>query len=371
MYEKTVAWHRYLATARDPSGSGLITIYHPWESGTDNSPRWDAALARIEVGTLPHYERHDLKHVQDAAQRPTNAEYDRYLWLVELLKAAGYDDATIQRDHPFQIQDVLMSAIFAAANQVLAEVGKTLGRPAAETDELLDWSRRSSQAVSATWDPELDLALDQDVHSGPIRVETCAGLSPVLLPDLDPEFSAPLRQASVWSRVRRRRRPGLSGGAQHRARLRRFQAAELLAWTDLAGLQLADVVGAPASAVSTTKPPRSATRHWACCGIPARGSRNISSRSPPSPSARSTSRGPPPSRSTGCEFELRGGNLPGDDVAVQPHAGWRGFEVQLPLQRRAQVLILAGCEVALAGLGVQPDQSQVGFFVDWFAGHHS
>ena len=82
-----------------------------------------------------------------------------------------------------------MSAIFAAANQVLAEVGKTLGRPATETDELLDWSHRSSQAVSATWDPELDLALDQDVHSGPIRVETCAGLSPVLLPNLDPEFS--------------------------------------------------------------------------------------------------------------------------------------------------------------------------------------
>jgi glucosylglycerate hydrolase len=185
LYQKVVAWHRYLSTARDPSGSGLLTIYHPWESGTDNSPRWDAALARIQVGTLPQYERHDLKHVQDAAQRPTNAEYDRYLWLVELLKAAGYDDATVQRTYPFQIQDALMSAIFAAANQVLAQVGKSLGRPAAESDALLDWSRRSSQAVAAAWDSELDLALDQDVHAGPIRVQTCAGLAPVLVPHLD------------------------------------------------------------------------------------------------------------------------------------------------------------------------------------------
>src|ERR687893_2593938 len=44
IYPKLLRWHRYLATARDPEGSGLVTIYHPWESGTDNSPRWDQAL---------------------------------------------------------------------------------------------------------------------------------------------------------------------------------------------------------------------------------------------------------------------------------------------------------------------------------------
>ena len=54
---KLLAWHRYLATDRDPEGSGLVTIYHPWESGTDNSPRWDAALERIDVGEMPSYER--------------------------------------------------------------------------------------------------------------------------------------------------------------------------------------------------------------------------------------------------------------------------------------------------------------------------
>lgn len=180
LFPRVVAWHRYLATRRDASGSGLLTIYHPWESGTDNSPRWDAALARVQVGALPAYQRHDLKHVQDLSERPTNAEYDRYLWLVELLKAAGYDDATIQRDYPFQVQDVLMSAVFAAANDVLAEVGCTLQKPAVETDELRAWARRSSLAVHDTWDPELELALDRDVTAGPIRVETCAGLAPLL-----------------------------------------------------------------------------------------------------------------------------------------------------------------------------------------------
>jgi len=185
VYEKVFAWHRYLATARDRSSSGFLTIYHPWESGTDNSPRWDAALKRVHVGSLPAYERHDLKHVQDVAERPTMAEYDRYLWLVELLKTAHYDDATIQREHPFQIQDVLMSAIFAASSQALSDVAAALRRPIEEREQLLAWSRRSSLAVQSAWDPELDLALDFDIQAGPVRVQTCAGLAPLLLPGLD------------------------------------------------------------------------------------------------------------------------------------------------------------------------------------------
>src|SRR5918992_1706000 len=53
IYPKLLLWHRYLMSHRDPEGSGLVTIYHPWESGTDNSPRWDAALQNVEVGDLP------------------------------------------------------------------------------------------------------------------------------------------------------------------------------------------------------------------------------------------------------------------------------------------------------------------------------
>ena len=78
-YPRLFAWHRYLATARDPEGSGLVTIYHPWESGTDNSPRWDSALENVVVGELPRYERQDRDHVDDPSERPTDAEYDRYL----------------------------------------------------------------------------------------------------------------------------------------------------------------------------------------------------------------------------------------------------------------------------------------------------
>jgi glucosylglycerate hydrolase len=73
LYPRLLAWHRYLATFRDPERSGLVTIYHPWASGTDNSPRWDGALAAVEVGEMSTYPRYDLQHVADPSERPASA----------------------------------------------------------------------------------------------------------------------------------------------------------------------------------------------------------------------------------------------------------------------------------------------------------
>jgi glucosylglycerate hydrolase len=189
LYPRVLSWHRYLAHFRDPHQTGLLVIYHPWESGTDNSPRWDAALQRIEVGVLPRYQRHDLKHVEDPSERPTHFEYDRYLWLVHLLKRARYSDPVIQQDFPFQIRDVLMSAIFAAANESLAEVARQLGRPGAEINELHGLCERFNRGVARAWDADLQLALDWDaVTSEPVRVQTCAGLAPLLLPNLSDDL---------------------------------------------------------------------------------------------------------------------------------------------------------------------------------------
>src|ERR671932_1565883 len=127
IYPRLLAWHRYLLTYRDPEGSGLVTIYHPWESGTDNSPRWDAALETVEVGEVSPHPRYDLEHVDDPAQRPTDEEYDRYLWLVRLIKRATCDEAAIYDTPPFLVNDVLFSAILVAANEALLEVAEVVG----------------------------------------------------------------------------------------------------------------------------------------------------------------------------------------------------------------------------------------------------
>jgi hypothetical protein len=185
-YARLLSWHRYLATARDPEGSGLVTIYHPWESGTDNSPRWDAALDRISVGEVPPYTRYDLKHVTDPSHRPTDLEYDRFLWLLELLKRARYEEAAIYERHPFLIKDVLFSAILVAANEALLEISEVVGAPREDWALIEGWIERGRAGLEEQWDKEMGLCVDRDVLSGEsVGVSTIAGFAPLIAGGLD------------------------------------------------------------------------------------------------------------------------------------------------------------------------------------------
>jgi hypothetical protein len=181
VYPKLLAWHRYLATARDPEESGLITIYHPWESGTDNSPRWTTALERVEVGEIPDYERLDLDHIPDPAERPTGYEYDRFIWLVEVIKHTRCDEAVLYRTSPFLAKDVLASAILVRANEALLDVAEVAGAPGEEWEMIVAWIERGREGLERHWDPGLGLCLDYDLRAGePLAARTIAGFAPLI-----------------------------------------------------------------------------------------------------------------------------------------------------------------------------------------------
>lgn len=186
-YARLLDWHRYLARHRDPDKTGLLTIYHGWESGMDNSPRWDEPYERIKVGAdLPPYRRRDTAVIPDATQRPSGQEYDRYLWIVEELKQADYDDDRIRDTVSFLTTDVFMSAVFAAANEALAGLARRLDR--AEVDELEEYAARFRHGVVASVDPDHGLSLDTDLRVGaPLAVETVAGFAPLICGGLDDE----------------------------------------------------------------------------------------------------------------------------------------------------------------------------------------
>lgn len=181
IYPKLLRWHRYLLTYRDPEGSGLVTIYHPWESGMDNSPRWDAALAAVEVGDLPGYERQDLEHVDDPSERPTDVEYARYLWLVEHIKEARCDEHELYATHPFRVKDVFASGILVAANDALLEITGIVGAPEEDREEISAWARAGREGLNRRWDPELELCTDYDlIRDRPLRARTVGGFAPLV-----------------------------------------------------------------------------------------------------------------------------------------------------------------------------------------------
>jgi hypothetical protein len=193
IYPRLFAWHRYLATLRDPEQSGLVTIYHPWASGTDNSPRWDGALAAVEVGEMSTYPRYDLQHVADPSERPDSTEYDRYLWLVKLIKRAGCNERAIYRSHPFLVKDVLFSAILVAANEALLEIAEVVEAPDEERDLLEAWAERGRQGLEKCWDEKLNLCLDYDLRTDkPLRARTVAGFAPLIAGRQSPERLAAL-----------------------------------------------------------------------------------------------------------------------------------------------------------------------------------
>ena len=179
LFPRLVHWHRYLATGRDPEASGLVTAYHPWE-GTDNSPRWDRALARIEAPRPGPYTRLDTSELGDPAQRPTNWDYDRYLWLVELLREYRYDDEQIHRHYPFQIKDVFFSAVLVAANAALLDLAGVAGGGDGDRAEVAGWLDRGRAGLARQFDAGSGLCADYDVRAGEqIRLRTFAGFAPL------------------------------------------------------------------------------------------------------------------------------------------------------------------------------------------------
>jgi hypothetical protein len=147
----------------------------------DNSPRWDAAYANVapDLDLLPGIRR-DLEFVQDAAQRPTNGEYRKYLWLVHQMKQVRFDEEAMRGSVDFRMTDVFMSALTAVGSDVLADIGEEFGR-AEEAAELRALAERFRRGVLSTVSPETGLARDQDLRTGQwVQAPTLGGFAPLL-----------------------------------------------------------------------------------------------------------------------------------------------------------------------------------------------
>ncbi|MFZ0165334.1 MAG: glycogen debranching protein [Trebonia sp.] len=136
--------------------------------------------ARIEAFRPGPYTRLDTSELGDPAQRPTNWDYDRYLWLVELLREYRYDDEQIHRHYPFQIKDVFFSAVLVAANAALLDLAGVAGAGDGNRAEVAGWLDRGRAGLARQFDAGSGLCADYDVRAGEqIRLRTFAGFAPL------------------------------------------------------------------------------------------------------------------------------------------------------------------------------------------------
>jgi hypothetical protein len=190
LFPRLVAQHRYLERHRDPAGHGLAAIVHPWESGLDNSPIWDAVLEAIQVppGAVPSYRRYDLAH-SSAADRPSDATYDRYVYLALRYRGSGYDTRSLAGS-PFLVEDVLFNAVYLWSARALVEIAGVLGEDAAP---LAAAARRIRDGLLAhLWHPNAHRFFSYDLHA---RRSICKESVDSTMPLLDTELPRDLVEA--------------------------------------------------------------------------------------------------------------------------------------------------------------------------------
>eukprot|EP00271_Cylindrocystis_brebissonii_P017531 TRINITY_DN4599_c0_g1_i1.p1 TRINITY_DN4599_c0_g1~~TRINITY_DN4599_c0_g1_i1.p1 ORF type:complete len:562 (+),score=114.86 TRINITY_DN4599_c0_g1_i1:253-1938(+) len=178
LFPKLLAWHRWWYKARDPEGRGVVAILHPWESGMDNSPAWDAAM-QFPIGNFPAYVRQDLNHV-NASMRPTKDTYDHYLTLLYLFKDTNFYDSTqLYHVSPFKVTDLCVNCILFRANRDLRWLSSKLGQPLV-TKEIDGWLEKGFQGFAALWDEKAGLFQCQDQITGQLcNAPISAGFLPL------------------------------------------------------------------------------------------------------------------------------------------------------------------------------------------------
>jgi hypothetical protein len=185
LYPRLALQHRYLAEQRDPAGIGLPVIVHPWESGLDDSPVWDRDLAAMVIpdGTLPPYERFDLKH-SDPADRPRDTTYDRFVYMATRYRDSGYDDAAILDELPFAIVGPLFGAIYLWSTHALVEIARIVGADPSPHEEAA--ARAHNGLVEHLWDDEANSFYPRDVLADHLEPEdTIVSFVPLLDPELN------------------------------------------------------------------------------------------------------------------------------------------------------------------------------------------
>ncbi|MHA1547027.1 MAG: MGH1-like glycoside hydrolase domain-containing protein [Alphaproteobacteria bacterium] len=172
LFPRLFAFNNWFHTMRDPDGTGLVGIIHPWESGRDNCPDWDLAMDRIAVSDkLEPYQRRDTNHI-NPQERPSTLQYDKYLTIVEFGRECGWDHREIVRNGPFFMADPGVQFILMRADHDLLLLAHLLGEKQ-RASQIESWIARSAVGCKQLWDASLGCFCARDLKTGTF----CGGIS--------------------------------------------------------------------------------------------------------------------------------------------------------------------------------------------------
>ncbi|MDH4278748.1 MAG: hypothetical protein OEW83_11780, partial [Acidimicrobiia bacterium] len=140
----------HLLEDRPRSGDGLVPVLHPWETGCDDSARWDG------WATTPFF----------------SPPFDRVGWKADKVRLVGslvFDDGGAPVDNPdFAVGSVGFSALVAWNCELLAPLVAASGHPgvAARAGKLNDGREELVTAIRSRWDDGRRTWWDEPLRDG-------------------------------------------------------------------------------------------------------------------------------------------------------------------------------------------------------------
>jgi glycogen debranching enzyme len=182
-------YHRWLYRERDPRGTGLVTLVHPWECGLDTTPPWIRELRRmrhpwwlrpalrLRLSRVARVFRRDTRYAP-AAERLSDDDGLRMLALVHEVKRHGFDLARLDPRRSVLVEDLAFNALLAVANRSLERIAAELG--IAVDARLAASFARTEAALDELWDDRSQQYCSRDASTGkPIRMSTVATFLPL------------------------------------------------------------------------------------------------------------------------------------------------------------------------------------------------
>lgn len=130
-YPKLRKCHDFLLTERDPKRVGLASVFHPWATGSDNTPSYDEIISRARGWLKRKGFEQRIKKRRDtiqvsSEQRPKKKDYETYGRLIGFYIAKRYSQRRIYEECPFVVQDITFNTFLKESIHSMAHVAAAL-----------------------------------------------------------------------------------------------------------------------------------------------------------------------------------------------------------------------------------------------------
>ncbi len=134
VYEPMRRYYDWLDRCRDTESDGLIAMFHPWETGIDNSTRWD-----------------DIFDIKNFNRKKFNITKGLVMFRFNFVR---YNNELMRKVSPYFVKGIDMNCYYFANQMEMSALAKRMGNTA-DADMFEARAEKTRSAImSKMWDPE-------------------------------------------------------------------------------------------------------------------------------------------------------------------------------------------------------------------------